>query len=907
MSKKQTTSATTNDAASAANAAHTPMIRQFLAIKASVPDTLLFYRMGDFYELFFDDAVKAARLLDITLTSRGQSNGEPIRMAGVPFHAADQYIARLVKAGESVAICEQIGDPATSKGPVERAISRIVTPGTVSDAALMDERRENHLMALFPAGARIGATWVALAAGRITLGEVATEQIGALLGRIDPSEILIPEDAVWSDSQGKATRRAAWLFDAETGQRSLCGALRVASLTPFGIDPNDDQPALAAASALLDYIEATQFRKSDALGISTLLVERPNQYLRMDGITRRNLELTESLRLTSQPCSDSTTLFSILDSTCTAMGSRALRHALHHPSADDALPDRRHRFINVLLDRPSQLDALRQLLNSFCDIERIAGRIGLSSVRPRELASLRDTLQQWPTLAEQIQQLANDPLAGDDPAMQAGFTALMQRLTDLCTPARLAGTLAHAIRPEPAVNVRDGGVMADGFDAELDELRNIQTHCGDFLLALEAREREATGIPTLKVEYNRVHGFYIEVSQAQSAKVPEHYRRRQTLKNAERYITPELKAFEDKALSAQDRALNREKLLYDELLQTLQPDVSALKHLASDIAEVDLVGSFAITARERNWCRPEFSPIPEIDICEGRHPVVEQALQREGKAFVDNDTRLHPDRQCLLITGPNMGGKSTYMRQTALIVLLARIGSYVPATSARIGRINALFTRIGASDDLASGRSTFMVEMTETAAILNQADERSLVLMDEIGRGTSTFDGLALASAVLKQMLRQNKSLTLFATHYFELTRLSEKFKQLENVHLDAIEHHDRIVFMHRVQAGPANQSYGIEVAALAGIAPAVVRDARRTLQTLEAQSVSQQLSPGEQTQEDFFDQTAAAPPPAEAATIANDAATHALQEALDAIDPDSLTPRQALDLLYHLKNRSRV
>ena len=903
MSKKQLASAPPNNAVKAAPAAHTPMIRQYLAIKASVPDTLLFYRMGDFYELFFDDAVKAARLLDITLTSRGQSNGEPIRMAGVPFHAADQYIARLVKAGESIAICEQIGDPATSKGPVERAISRIVTPGTVSDAALMDERRENHLMALFPAGARIGAAWVALAAGRITLAEVASDQIGALLGRIDPSEILIPEDIDWSDIHGKATRRASWLFDAETGNRSLCQAIHVASLSAFGIDPNDDQPALAATSALLDYIEATQFRKSDALGISSVLVERPNQYLRMDAITRRNLELTESLRLASQPGSDSTTLFSILDSTCTAMGSRALRHALHHPSAEDALPHRRHRFINLLLDHQLQLEALRHLLDGFCDIERIAGRIGLSSVRPRELAALRDTLKQLPALSELIQQWGDDPLMGDDPNAPEGFTALIKRLSDLKGTTRIADVLTQALRPEPAAHARDGGVIADGFDADLDELRNIQSHCGDFLLELEAREREATGISTLKVEYNRVHGFYIEVSQAQSTKVPEHYRRRQTLKNAERYITPELKAFEDKALSAQDRALIREKLLYEELIQSLQPDVAALKHLASDIAELDLVGSFAVTAFERNWCRPEFSPIPEIDICEGRHPVVEQALQRGGKRFVENDTRLHPDRQCLLITGPNMGGKSTYMRQTALIVLLARIGSYVPATSARIGRINALFTRIGASDDLASGRSTFMVEMTETAAILNQADERSLVLMDEIGRGTSTFDGLALASAVLKQMLRQNRSLMLFATHYFELTRLSEKFKQLENVHLDAIEHHDRIVFMHRVQAGPANQSYGIEVAALAGITPAVVRDARRTLQTLEAQSVSQQLTPGELTQNDFFD----APEPQPVTPSEASESAHPLQLALDVIDPDSLTPRQALDLLYHLKNRSRA
>lgn len=893
MSKK-TSPLAENQSAVAPDKGHTPMMRQYLALKATVPDTLLFYRMGDFYELFFDDAVKAARLLDITLTSRGQSNGEPIRMAGVPFHAADQYVARLVKAGESVAICEQIGDPATAKGPVERAVTRIVTPGTVSDATLMDERRESHLLAIFPSGARFGAAWVSLAAGRVTIAEIPTEQLGTLLGRIDPSEILIPDSADWPENYYKAARRADWLFDADSGGRTLCTALKVSSLTPFGIDANEDQPALAACGALLDYIQATQFRKAEMLGISSVQVERPNQYLRMDAITRRNLELTESLRIAAQPGTDNTTLLSILDRTRTAMGSRALRHALHHPSADDRLPDCRHRIIDTLLVRQDLLGELRTLLNGFCDIERIAGRVGLLSVRPRELASLRDTLQQWPALAVLIDELLSNAIDSD------ALTALANRLGDTVIPTRIGHLLARAIRPEPATHIRDGGVIADGFDADLDELRNIQTHCGDFLLELEAREREATGITTLKVEYNRVHGFYIEVSQAQSAKVPEHYRRRQTLKNAERYITPELKTFEDKALSAQDRALSREKHLYDELLQQLQTDVVALKAIAIDIAELDLVGSFAQTALERNWCRPEFSPIPEIDICEGRHPVVEQALSKDGKSFVDNDTRLHPDRQCLLITGPNMGGKSTYMRQTALIVLLARIGAYVPATSARIGRINALYTRIGASDDLASGRSTFMVEMTETAAILNQADERSLVLMDEIGRGTSTFDGLALASAVLKQMLRQNKSLTLFATHYFELTRLSEKFKQLENVHLDAIEHHDRIVFMHRVQAGPANQSYGIEVASLAGIPSAVVRDARRTLLELESQSVRQQPANAEHAQNDFFDAPEVIPE-AEPAPV-----NHPLVDELSAIDPDSLTPRQALDLLYQLKAKAR-
>ena len=873
----------------------TPMMRQYLAIKESVPDTLLFYRLGDFYELFHGDAEKAARILDITLTKRGQTP-----MAGVPFHAADQYIARLIKAGESVAICEQIGDPATSKGPVERAISRIVTPGTVSDATLMDERRENHLMALYPSGARWGAAWVSLAAGRITLAEIPADQISTLLGRVEPSELLIPETQPWLETNQRPLRRADWLFDADSGSRTLCRALNVNALNAFGIDPIEDQPALAATSALLDYIQATQLRKPEMLGISLVQVERPNQYLRMDAITRRNLELTESLRLASGPNAEPTTLFHILDQTTTSMGTRALRHALHHPSADDTIPAKRHQLIDTLLGRTDLLEQLRSLFKSFCDIERIAGRIALQSVRPRELAALRDTLTQWPTLAALLGQLEKAAL--DQTVLQQLTTKLIQS----AAPAQLSQLLTRALHIEPALNVRDGGVIADGYDPDLDELRQIQTHCGDFLLDLETRERAATGITTLKVEYNRVHGFYIEVSQAQSAKVPEHYRRRQTLKNAERYITPELKAFEDKALSAQDRALAREKQLFDALLQQLQAHVIALKSVASDIAELDLVASFAQSAHERGWCKPSFSPIPEIDICEGRHPVVEQALRKDGKPFVENDTRLHPDRQCLLITGPNMGGKSTFMRQTALIVLLARIGSYVPARSARIGRINALFTRIGASDDLASGRSTFMVEMTETAAILNQADANSLVLMDEIGRGTSTFDGLALASAVLKQVLRQNKSLTLFATHYFELTRLSEKFKPLENVHLNAVEHHDRIVFLHRVQPGPANQSYGIEVASLAGIPASVVRDARRTLLELESQSVQHSPMQAEgSNQTDFFDSNDASATDliAEAATTQQRTPVDAL---LDDLDPDSLTPRQALDALYQLKNLSR-
>ena len=843
---------------------HTPMMQQYLRLKAQHPETLLFYRMGDFYELFFEDAEKAARLLDITLTTRGQSAGTPIKMAGVPYHSLEPYLARLVKLGESAVICEQIGDPATSKGPVERAVARIVTPGTLTDAALLDEKRDTLLMAVAANKQLTGLAWLNLASGEFRLCEVTPEKLPATLERIRPAEIIVPDGLELPFAPEAAlTRKPDWHFDSEAAARELCAHFKTASLSGFGADGL--RPAIAAAGALLRYAQATQARALPH--VQALTVERDNAWLGLDTATRRNLELTETLR--GQPAP---TLCSLLDTCVTSMGSRALRHALHHPLRDPALPAARHAAVDSLLDNNAEaLREVRQALRGFADIERIAGRIALYSARPRDLSSLRDSLHR---LAE-----LRAPLAGL-PAPLLG-----ELLRELATPAAALDLLARAIRPEPAALIRDGGVIADGFDADLDELRALNDNCGAFLVDLEARERERTGIANLKVEYNRVHGFYIEITNANAAKVPDDYRRRQTLKNAERYITPELKAFEDKALSAQDRALAREKALYETVLAALQPDLPQLQRIARTVAHCDLLAAFADIALARNYCRPVFSSEPGLAIAGGRHPVVENELAG-GESFIANDTKLGDGRRLLLITGPNMGGKSTYMRQTALIALMAHIGSFVPATSVVLGPLDQIFTRIGAADDLASGRSTFMVEMTESAAILHHATENSLVLMDEVGRGTSTFDGMALAFAICRHLVEKNRALTLFATHYFELTLLANEYADLANVHLDAVEHGEKIVFLHAVEDGPANQSYGIQVAALAGIPGSVVKAARRQLREFEQRASINPLQP------DLF---AAVPEPAEAEC------SPALDR-LTELDPDALTPKQALDALYELK-----
>jgi DNA mismatch repair protein MutS len=848
---------------------HTPMMQQYLGIKAQHPDTLLFYRMGDFYELFFDDAEKAARLLDITLTSRGQSAGKPIRMAGIPFHALDGYLARLVKLGESVVIAEQVGDPATTKGPMERVVSRIVTPGTLTDANLLDDRSDSLLLAATLHRGELGLAWLNLANGDLRVMECPSEQLMTQLERLRPAEILIPDglNLPLLESLAPVLRRLAdWQFDDQTGLRLLTGHFATRDLSGFGAE--DLGVSLAAAAALFEYARSTQRQK--LTHITTLKVERESAYLRLDAATRRNLELTETLRGEAAP-----TLLSLLDTCVTSMGSRWVRHALHHPLRDNRVAAARHEVVAELIDDGDGrlLGTLRDALHGVADIERIAARIALRSVRPRELAALRDSLVRLPEVHAALT------------APQAAL--LCELLAATAIPEAARELLVRAVAAEPAAMVRDGGVIAPGFDAELDELRGIQDNCGAFLLELEARERERTGIANLKVEFNRVHGFYIEVSHANTAKVPDDYRRRQTLKNVERYITPELKTFEDKALSAQERALSREKLLFETLLDELAVHIPELQRIARAIAVLDGLAAFGDVAQRYGYACPQFTPQPGIDIDAGRHPVVE----RQVETFIGNDCELAPTRRMLLITGPNMGGKSTYMRQVALIALLAHTGSFVPARAARIGPLDAIFTRIGASDDLASGRSTFMVEMTEAAAILHGASDNSLVLMDEIGRGTSTFDGLALAFAIARHLLEKNRCLTLFATHYFELTRLNDDYPECCNVHLDAVEHAHRIVFLHAVEDGPASQSYGIEVAALAGVPAGVIRDARRRLRALENREI------GTGTQPDLF---AALP------DIDPEPLSHPALTALADIDPDNLSPREALEQLYALKRMSK-
>jgi len=840
---------------------HTPMMQQYLRIKAEHPDKLLFYRMGDFYELFFDDAVRASQLLGITLTTRGATAGTPIKMAGVPYHAAEQYLAKLVKLGLSIAICEQIGDPATSKGPVERRVARIVTPGTLTDAALLDDHRDSLLLSIATvSNTTLGLAWLNLSSGAFHVSEIAPNQLAATLERIAAAEILIAEGAQYPALTESQIMRElpVWQFDVKRAQELLCQQFATHDLQAYGCAQMD--AAVSAAGALLQYAQATQ--RGQLPHINGLIIERDSEFVLMDAATRRNLEISETLRGEASP-----TLLSLLNTCATSMGTRRLRHWLHHPLRDREILGQRQLAIADLIEHKHGREQLQRSLQSCVDIERIGGRIALASARPRDLSGLRDTLGWLPELQQTLSSI-NSPL--------------IRQLTAACAPQEaLHQQLIRAIRTEPSVVLREGGVIADGYDSQLDELRGLQTNSGEFLIALEARERERTGIATLRVEYNRVHGFYIEIGRAQADNVPEDYRRRQTLKNAERFITPELKAFEDKALSAADRALAREKLLYDELLSSLLPAVPQLQKLASALAQLDALCALAERAETLNFCQPELTDDAVISITAGRHPVVESRIGD----FIPNDTELSRSRQMLLITGPNMGGKSTYMRQTALIALLACCGSWVPAKQARIGIIDQIFTRIGSSDDLAGGRSTFMVEMTETAHILHNASAQSLVLLDEIGRGTSTFDGLALAWAVARQLAEKTRAYTLFATHYFELTQLPVTWRQIVNVHVEAIEHKDRIVFLHSVKDGPANQSYGLQVAALAGVPQPIIAAARRKLVELEQAATHSDQQP------DLFSRAASVPEP------------HPAIDMLDSIDPDTLSPKAALEMLYTLKS----
>ena len=836
------------------------MMQQYLRIKAEHPDKLVFYRMGDFYELFYGDAQNAAPLLDITLTARGQSAGAPIPMAGVPYHAIEQYLAKLVRLGHSVAICEQIGDAATSKGPVDRRVTRVITPGTLIDAGLLDGKRDCLLVALHGAAARIGVAWLNLAGGRLHLRDVAAPEAGAVLARIDPSEILHAEGTTpiaYAGAPGRAL--PTWRFEHTAAVRRLCAQFGTRDLSGFGAD--DAPLAIVAAGALLEYAQATQ--QAALTHVRTLVVESNSDHLALDLATTRNLEITETLRGETAP-----TLYSLLDHCCTGAGSRLLRSWLVNPLRTHAAAADRHAAVAELVAAPHLRTALFKGLKTTVDVERIASRIALRSVRPRDLAGLRDTLAQLPALAASLADCAGPLLkvAVQALAVDAGWTRLLQR----------------AIAGEPSAQVRDGNVIASGYDTELDELRAIQDNCGAFLVDLEARERQRTGIASLKVEYNRVHGFYIEVSHANAQRIPDDYRRRQTMKNAERYITPELKSFEDKALSAQERALARERSLYDEVVAALGPSIGALQHAATALASLDLFATHAEQAAAQRWTQPHFSDQPMLAITGGRHPVVERQVDH----FIPNDLRLDAGRRMLIVTGPNMGGKSTYMRQTAVIALLAHCGLFVPAAEAEIGQLDAIYTRIGAADDLAGGRSTFMVEMTEAAYILNRATPNSLVLIDEIGRGTSTFDGLALAWSIARELSLRNRSLTLFATHYFELTALPAELEACSNVHFDAIEHKDGIVFLHAVEDGPANQSYGLQVARLAGVPPSVIRGARTHLARLDHFSARRDG--------DLFN--------AIAPTVDPVAATSPLIDRLTALEPDAMSPREAHEVLYELK-----
>jgi len=842
---------------------HTPMMQQYLRIKAEFPDTLVFYRMGDFYELFYDDARKANRLLDITLTQRGASGGEPVVMAGVPVHSVEGYLARLIKLGEAVAVAEQVGDVATSKGPVERKVTRVVTPGTVTDSELMAERAETLLLAIVKHRATFGLAWLGLSSGSLGLTECGERELPGWMARLAPAEVLhdggeLP--AAVLQAKAARTARPAWQFDTELGTRKLLAQLQVASLA--GFNAQDLPAAQAAAAALLSYAEHTQ---GQALShVRTLQVERSGELLDLPPATHRNLELVQTLR-----GEDSPTLLSLLDSCRTGMGSRLLRHWLTHPMRDRGPASERHDAIAQFIT--DGFAPLRDALRSVSDVERSTSRVALRQVRPRELAGLRLTLAALPALRQ----------------CAAHGTPLLERLHAGLQPAPELAQLLQTIAAEPAVLLRDGGVIAVGVDADLDELRGINQNCDAFLLDLEARERARTGIANLRVQFNKVHGFFIEVTSSGVSKVPADYQRRQTMKNAERYITPELKTFEDKALSAQERALSREKYLYEQLLDALQQHLPALQALARSLAALDALAALAERATMLNWCRPEFVPYPCIDIDAGRHPVVEARLAETGGGnFIANHCRLDARTRMLVITGPNMGGKSTFMRQVALIALLAAMGSFVPATACRLGPIDAIHTRIGAADDLANAQSTFMLEMTEGAAIIHSATEHSLVLMDEIGRGTSTFDGLALAGAIASHLHDKNRSFTLFATHYFELTEFPTRHTGAVNLHVGAVESGHDIVFLHQIEPGPASRSYGVQVARLAGMPAALVRQARATLEALEAKAQAGHA------QVDLF-----APPPSQATPEPS-----ALQRAMAGIDPDALTPREALEALYRLK-----
>jgi DNA mismatch repair protein MutS len=873
---------------------HTPMMQQFLRIKAQHQESLVFYRMGDFYELFYDDAKTAAHILDITLTARGKSGNQPIPMCGIPYHAADRYLAKLVEAGISVAVCEQIGDPSTSKGPVERQVVKVITPGTVSDEALLDDRRDNCLMAIsgFEANptngqSNYGIAYTSLSSGRFVLSEMDNlEGLLAEVERIKPAEILLHDQLLEVDSSlnhPAKRKRPSWEFDLENANQLLTQHFKTRDLSAFDCDTM--KLALSAAGCLLQYARETQ--QSDLPHIQGIQVERLEDSVILDAASRRNLELDINLA-----GDRNNTLLSIIDKTSTAMGSRLLSRWINRPLRNIEKLILRQKIVSALIQN-YQYEALGELLKNIGDLERILARLGLRSARPRDLAKLRDGIALLPNLQQKLSKISCQELQ-----------SLAVRISEF---PRQYALLLQALEENPPVVIREGGVIAKSYDEELDELRNLSSNAGQYLVDLEVRERERTGLNTLKVGYNRVHGYFIEISKSQAAaELPATYIRRQTLKNAERYITPELKEFEDKVLSSKSKALSREKALYEELLETLSLQLTELITSAEAIAELDVLNNFAERAVDLDYCQPELSSAPGINIEGGRHPVVEKVTNEN---FVANDLCLDEHQKMLIITGPNMGGKSTYMRQTALIILLAFCGSYVPAKAVKVGPIDRIFTRIGSSDDLAGGRSTFMVEMTETANILHNATANSLVLMDEIGRGTSTFDGLSLAWAAAIYIAERQQAYTLFATHYFELTVLPEKYPNILNVHLDAVEHDNGIVFLHSIKTGPANQSYGLQVAQLAGIPKLVIERAQEKLKQLETEAIAKGNNEGKN--------------PAKSKSLRNSPSyasgaveqsqqnelfttiNHPIVDYLERLNPDEITAKEALKILYELKQKS--
>jgi DNA mismatch repair protein MutS len=870
---------------------HTPMMQQYLRIKAQHPDVLLFYRMGDFYEMFYDDARRAAQLLDIALTQRGASAGAPIPMAGVPAVTVDTYLARLVRKGESVAICEQRGDPGKTKGPMEREVVRIVTPGTVTDEALLDERRDTVLASVYGHGGRFGLAWLDLSAGRFTVMELADAQaLDAEIERLRPAELLAPDDVPRPAGPRAAERswrlRPPWHFELDSATRALTEQFHTRDLSGFGC--TDKPLAIAAAGALLSYVRETQ--KAALPHLRALATEERDGGLLMDPATRRNLELDESLA--GKP---DLTLAGVFDRTATAMGGRMLRRWMHRPLRDRDVLRARYQAVATLIEG-SRHSKLAESLHAIGDMERVLARTALRSARPRDLAHLRNALGALPALHDLLRRVSAET---PSPLIERLFAALGDHGAD-------HELLGRAVVQSPPHFLRDGGVIADGYDAELDELRLLGSDTEQFLLDLERRERERTGLSSLKLGFNRVQGFYIELNRSQAADVPKDYQRRQTVKSAERFITSELKAFEDKVLGARDKALAREKQLFEDLLDHLTARLPALQATAGAIAELDVLACFAERAATLDCVQPELSEEPVLRIEGGRHPVVERA---SGEPFIPNDVCLDDSRRMLIITGPNMGGKSTYMRQAALIVILAHIGCFVPARRALLGPLDRIFTRIGASDDLAGGRSTFMLEMTETADILNNATDRSLVLMDEVGRGTSTFDGLSLAWACAAHIAREIRAFTLFATHYFELTSLPGETPGAANVHVEAVEHGDTLVFLHSVKDGPANQSYGLQVASLAGIPRKVISEARRYLTELERERDALRSSVSTLAQLPLFAAAPAAPRAIEpsASPAESPHADSAVLAALRAVDPDALSPRAALDLVFHLRELDRA